>query len=135
MIFIDRCIPRSVARALASVRNDVEWLDDRFPPGTRDEVWLAEAGQRGWIVVTRDKKIRTRPNERRAIEDNQAGCFVLASAGNLNRWETLKIVVPTLDEMERLFAATPRPFIFTINSQLRFREVDLGVARGSRAEE
>ena len=125
MIFIDRSIPRDIADALAHVRDDVEWLEPRFPGNTPDEDWLAEAGRQGWVVVTRDKRIRRRRAELRALVDNHAGCFVLASAGNLSRWETLKIVVPTLDEMVRRFDETPRPFIFSIDAQLRFRQVEL----------
>ncbi len=121
MIFIDRSIPRDVADALSCVRDDVEWLEPRFAHDTPDTEWLAEAGRQGWVVVTRDKRIRIRRAERQAIEDHRVGCFVLASAGNLGRWETLKVVVPTLDEMVRRFDETPRPFIFTIDSALSFR--------------
>ena len=120
MIFIDRSIPRSIASALAAVRNDVEWLEPRFVHDTPDPEWLAEAGQQGWVVVTRDKKIRTRPAERRAIIDNNVGCFILAQKRALDRWNQLKIVVQTLDEMTYRFDETPKPFIFTVDSAFRF---------------
>lgn len=122
MILIDRSIPRSVARALALVRDDVEWLEPRFAHDTPDEDWLAEAGRQGWVVVTRDKRIRTRPRERQAINENATGCFILAQRQVPTPWAALKIVVPTLDEMVQRFAETPRPFIFTIDSTLRFRQ-------------
>ena len=121
MILIDRSIPRSVADALALVRDDVEWLEPRFAHDTPDEDWLAEAGRRGWVVVTRDKRIRTRARERRAINENDTGCFILAQRQVPTPWAALKLVVPTLDEMVQRFAETPRPFIFTIDSTLRFR--------------
>lgn len=121
MIFIDRSIPRDVADALACVRDDVEWLEPRFPDDTADEVWLAEAGREGWVVVTRDKQIRRRYSERKAILDHNVGCFILGQKQTLNRWHHLKAIVGTLDEMERRFEETPRPFIFTIDSALSFR--------------
>src|SRR5687767_13527362 len=66
MIFVDRSIPRGVANALKEVRADVVWLEDLFPHDVKDEDWLREAGRQGWLVISRDKKIRTRPGERRA---------------------------------------------------------------------
>lgn len=72
-------------------------------------------------MVTRDKKIRTRPEERRAIVEHNVGCFILAQKQALNRWNQLKIVVQTLDNMTRRFDETPKPVIFTIDSALRFR--------------
>jgi len=34
--------------------------DDLFPQDTDDEVWLRHAGERGWIVLTKDEKIRAK---------------------------------------------------------------------------
>lgn len=34
--------------------------DDHFPPGAKDEDWLAQVGERGWIVLTKDRRIRYR---------------------------------------------------------------------------
>ena len=65
MIFVDRSVPRSVVTALRAVRDDVEWLEPRFPHDTPDPEWLAEAGKAGWLVITRDQRIRTRPFEQR----------------------------------------------------------------------
>ena len=87
-----------------------------FSHDTKDPAWLAEAGTREWVVITRDKKIRTRPAERRAIVKKNVGAFIIAQRQPLARWDVLKIVVGNLDEIERLFAETPRPFIFTITS-------------------
>jgi hypothetical protein len=114
MIFIDRSIPRSVADALGSVRDDVRWLEPEFPHNAPETEWLPLIGQRGWLAIVRDKKIRSRPAERQAIADNGVGCFMLTQKQPLTRWDYLKLIVPTLDEMERLFATTPRPFIFGV---------------------
>jgi len=114
VIFVDRSIPRGVATALKQVRDDVVWLEDLFPHHTTDEHWLSAAGTNGWLVITRDKKIRTRPGERRALTSQNVGAFCLTPKVNLTRWELLKLLVATLDEMERLFASTPRPFLYGI---------------------
>lgn len=114
MIFIDRSIPKGVADALKAVRDDVRWLEDEFRHDTKETVWLHEIGKRGWLVVSRDKKIRTRPGERRALLDAGVGCFILAQKQILTRWDYLRLLAVTLDEMQRVFASTPKPFIYTV---------------------
>jgi hypothetical protein len=123
MIFLDRSIPRPVASALKAVRDDVLWLEDVFPSETPDVEWLRAAGSNDWLVVTRDKKVRTRPGERRILTESGVGCFILNQKQDLTRWQYLRLLVSTIDEMERIFATTSRPFIFTIDSAGRFRRV------------
>ena len=121
MIFIDRSIPRSVADGLKRTRDDVIWLEDRFAPDTPDWEWLAEAGREGWLVITRDKRIRHRPAEMEAIREHGVGCFVLGHRKNLTRDEYLRFLQPLLDEMERRFAETSRPFLYVVDSAGRMR--------------
>ena len=123
MIFIDRSVPRSVARALKLVRVDeVAWLEEHFSDYTPDEEWLEVAGRKGWLVISRDKKIRTRPGERAALQQHGVGCFILAQKKSLTRWEYLKLLARTLDEMVTRFDETPRPFIYVVNSAGSMRQ-------------
>ncbi len=123
MIFIDRSIPRSVANRLKEMRGDVLWLEDRFPHDAPDEVWLEEAGRQGWLVITHDAKIRTRPGERRAIMEHGAGCFILTYKQDLTRTDIFDLVFSLLEEMEVLFSRTRRPFIYSVNKSGQFRKV------------
>lgn len=126
MIFVDRSVPKGVAEALKQVRDDVCWLEDVFEEGwIKDREWIPEIGARGWLVVSKDKKIRTRQEERRAVRENNVGCFILNYKQPLNRWEILKLVASSLDEMEEKFANTPRPFMYLIDRSGRFRPYDL----------
>ncbi len=115
MIFIDRSLPKSIARALQLVRNDVKWLEDVYTHDTKDPVWLKDAGDQGWLVIMRDKRILTRPGERAALLDNNVGAFYLTHTGNPNRWEILKLIVGALDEMEEVFASEDRPFLYGLD--------------------
>jgi hypothetical protein len=118
LIFIDRSVPKPVADALMCVRNDVEWLEPRYPQDAKDATtWLPDAGKNGWLVIARDKKIRTRAAERQAIIDNGVGAFIIIVKKNLNRWEYLRLIATNLDEMEEVFAATPKPFIWTVETR------------------
>jgi hypothetical protein len=57
--FIDADLSgRLFNQILASAGITVERHQDHFAEGTADEVWLAEAGRRGWVVVSRNKRIR-----------------------------------------------------------------------------
>jgi hypothetical protein len=46
-----------------------------------DEVWLREAGIRGWIILAKDERIRRRQNELSAIELAGAKAFYLTAGG------------------------------------------------------
>jgi PIN like domain len=124
MILIDRSIPKSVATALNATRGDVEWLEPRFPPDTPDTEWLREAGTGGWVVLSRDKKLRTRPAERRAIAAYGVGCFILTQRAPLTPWDYVKVLVPILDELVDRFEQTPRPFIYTVSREGVLRRAD-----------
>jgi hypothetical protein len=82
VIFFDRSVPKSIASALKLVRNDVKWLEDLFDHNTKDTEWLKDVGAWGWLVISRDKKIRTRPGERRALLENNVGAFYLTHTDN-----------------------------------------------------
>ena len=60
----------------------VERLTDHFSKGTPDEKWLAEAGRKRWIVLTRDKRIRYRQLERLALQKAGVRAFVF-TGGNV----------------------------------------------------
>ncbi len=126
MIFLDRSIPKSIAEALKSVRRtDILWLEDRFPHNAKDEDWLPVAGQEEWLVIARDKKIRTRPRERDLVRAHGVGIFIINQKRDPSLWDYFKLMAACLDEMERLFAETPRPFMYLLDSSWRFRNFPL----------
>ena len=45
-----------------------------------DEVWLRDAGQNDWIVLTKDDAIRRRPAERDALMEAEVRAFCLTTA-------------------------------------------------------
>jgi predicted nuclease of predicted toxin-antitoxin system len=122
VIFIDCSLPRSLADRLKEERDDIIWLGDLFDLDTPDETWLAEAGSKGWLVITHDKRIRKRPDERRVLLESGVGCFILVYKQNLKREEIYELVISVLDKMEENFASTSRPFIYTVDKKGTFRE-------------
>jgi hypothetical protein len=78
VFFIDRSLGRKiVAQALREIGETVEIHDDHFAPDAKDAEWLLEVGKRGWIVLTKDDRIRYRVTERTAIESATVRAFVL----------------------------------------------------------
>lgn len=122
MIFIDASLPRTVADELKKVREDVVFKHDIFAPGTDDPIWLRRVGTEGWLGITHDKHIRTRPGERSAIMENGVGCFILTYKQDLQKPEIVRMVFDYLPEMEQKFRDTTRPFIYTVTKNGRFTE-------------
>jgi hypothetical protein len=59
VFFIDHCLGRlHVAEAIRQRGYRVELLADCFDKETFDQDWLRDVGDRGWIVLTKDKHFR-----------------------------------------------------------------------------
>ena len=71
----------ALGRRLAEERDDVVYPGHEalpeVPRGESDDVWLPVIGSRRLAVITRDKRIRCRPLERRAWTDHRVRGFVL----------------------------------------------------------
>ncbi len=122
MIFVDGSVPRSVADELRKIGKNARAKIELFLPETKDPEWLRAAGDNGWLVITHDKYIRKRPGELQAILNHSAGCFILTYRNDLRKEEIVEIVLAHVEEMERRFKATPRPFIYTVTKDGEFRE-------------
>lgn len=67
VFFTDRNLGKKFPEILRSAGLTVERHADHFEHDTPDEVWLRDVGQKGWIVVTHDARIRYKPNELQAV--------------------------------------------------------------------
>jgi hypothetical protein len=112
--FLDESLDSgSIVTALREAGATVERLTDHFPKGTPDEKWLAEAGRRHWIVITRDKRIRYRKLERLALHEAGVRAFVF-TGGNVTIKETGDILAGALKHMSKIARGEPGPFIYHI---------------------
>ena len=122
MIFVNGSIPQSVADELRRIGKDARAKIELFPADTKDPVWLRAVGVNGWLGITRDAKIRTRPAERQAIMEHSAGCFILTYRNDLKRAAIVQLVLDNIEEMEEKFRTTPRPFIYTVTGAGEFKQ-------------
>lgn len=113
--FIDRCLGKhAFPRPLIDAGLLVELHDDHFAPDCRDEEWLAEVGRRGWIVITRDLRIRYRVVEREAVLAN--GVRVISLTARRRSAEDLgRAFAAAAGTAERFIQRTPGPFIATMS--------------------
>ena len=114
-VFFDRTCGKSLPHALKLLGIDAEAHQDHFPQNVHDDVWLADVGQRGWIVFTYDKRIRYNQSERQALLTHGVGCFMLTS-GNRTKWEQMRIVAKAWDRIQEVIAKTPLPFIQLVHA-------------------
>jgi len=86
---------------------------EHFPPGTEDSVWLPFVGQRGWILLTKDKRIRFNQLEKTAVRRHRVREFYFSS-GNFTGAEMSEILIAALPAMIRTVRNQEPPFIASI---------------------
>lgn len=67
VFFTDRDLGNQFPDLLIAAGLHVERHRDHFKPTTADDEWLAIIGERGWVAITHDSRIRYKPNELEAV--------------------------------------------------------------------
>jgi len=111
VFFVDEnLLGRHIAEILRNAGASVELLSDHFPIQTPDVEWLAEVGQQGWLVLTRDMAIGVNIPEAIAVAQGNAKMFAWVM-GNAPRAELERDLVNAIPKMERYAQSHPAPFI------------------------
>jgi PIN like domain len=117
--FIDRSLGRlAVPQALRDDGWDVIALAEHYgmPADQRvaDTEWIEEAAKRGWPILMKDKRIRTRKAEIEMVVQHRARCFVIAR-GDLS---SAQMVHRFLYNRVAIFAAVaePGPYIYSVQA-------------------
>lgn len=114
MYFVDRSLEcRVVVRALQDAGANLHLHSKHFDDDEDDQVWLSEVARRGWVVLTKDKRIRRRPIEKQALVASGARAFVLSS-GNMRGQEMADVLVANLRRIERVVLDTDPPFVAVV---------------------
>jgi len=109
--FVDRCLGSSdVPNALRQAGARVEIHDDHFAQDALDTDWLPIVGAKGWILLTRDKRIRRRELEKQALMSAGIGAFFL-SGTEMTGEDMAQAFVAALSEMSHVVEKRVRPFI------------------------
>lgn len=82
-VLVDRCLPPSFVKALQKfgVQNAYH-LSDVYPDGgeqTEDLEWIKDAGEMGYVVLTRDRRVEKNSLEYQLIEKYGAKVFTITA--------------------------------------------------------
>ena len=125
-LFVDRDLGRRIVpEALRAAGATVEVHDDHFPQNTHDEVWLKEVGEKGWVVIRKDKDIRARTAERAALLSAGVRAFILRTGG-LSGPQNGQILARAYPRIIKFCLGNRPPFVAGISPggriQMLFRE-------------
>ncbi len=118
VFFIDHCLgTEKVAQRLRREGVDARVLvDEGFSADAEDVDWLPVVANKGWAILTKDKRIRRRAIEREAINESRAGAFILTASG-LGGDAIADAFVRALPRMIRIWNTRGRPFVAMVSAQ------------------
>jgi hypothetical protein len=112
--FFDNNLSPLLVAGLRGFGEDVQHLRDAFPENTKDSVWIPQVAESGWILVTRDKRIRTRPLEAEALVRAGLSAFFFVQKRDPDLWGWVEALVRRWTEMKELAERERRPFLFAV---------------------
>lgn len=111
--FLDECLKCSlICDALTAALLPEERLEVARK-GTLDEEWLPRVGQAGWICLSKDRRLMTRPHELRAMIDFKVAVVMLGEASGK---EHARLLVGALPVIRRAAHSLPRAFVLRVDA-------------------
>jgi len=113
--FFDNNLSQRLAKAMDLLEQEerIIHLQDEFQPDAKDEDWLEFVGKNRMILITRDKKIKRRAAELRALKNYKVGAFILGGQ-NPGIWQIVKQIINNWLRIKDLASKTRVPFIFKV---------------------
>ncbi len=131
IFLVDECLGKGVVRALRKAGRHAEWSRDHYPEGTDDEEWIPKVAERGWVILSKDERIQSRPHEVHAVKASGAALFVLR-ARNMNGDAMVAAYLAALSKIEKYASSRRRPFIYRVSRDGKLEPRLGGDRRGSR---
>ena len=97
--FFDEGIGQNLSDGLLHFGKNVEHVLDKFPAGTEDVEWLPYVGENKLILVTKDKGIKRKPNEKALLLQYNIVAFYLGGSEKSGH-NILKQLINAWDKME-----------------------------------
>ena len=117
LLFIDRCA-WSIRLGEALKAKGIKFTPhhEHFEQACPDVDWLPVVGKNGWVVITRDKNIRRKPNELQAFKNNDVLAIVLSSGSSsqASAADTAELVVRLYPKLMRKIQAVKPPAMLTV---------------------
>lgn len=93
---------------------NVERHDDHFDQRTPDLEWINFCGEKGWVVVSSDLRIKKNPLEKQAILSAKVAAFFFTSA-SISSSKQIEAFSSGLTRIAALVLFQKRPFIARIS--------------------
>ncbi|WP_440716920.1 hypothetical protein [Jongsikchunia kroppenstedtii] len=108
-------------RAMTLLRKDTacfgrDPVADILPLGISDSDWIPIVGNRGWVAITSDRRIRTRPAEALLAVEHQLRVIHLHGIGNTLPWDQMVRFASRWNSIENALADTSGPTWLAIQS-------------------
>src|SRR5437867_10496404 len=114
VFFVDRSLGQKIiAEKLRQSGVQVQIHDAHFPQNAPDEDWISEVGRQGWVVLTKDDRIRYRPAALDAYRRHKVRVFIFGS-GEMKAQEMAEAFVRALPKISRFALKKPAPFFARI---------------------
>jgi len=106
--FIDRSLGiEPIRTVLINAGLFVEIHDDHFARDEEDRIWLRAVGERGWVVLTKDQRLRYRPLKIAALRASKAR--------NLRGMEISMVFLTALPRISKVVRSLPGPFVARVS--------------------
>ncbi len=117
---LDENLPASLAHALHALLKpeggEAMSIHERLGAGIGDRDWITVLNREGgWAVLTTDRKLRSRPHERLALEQSGLMVFILAQGWNQESyWPKAAGVIRWVPQMIDALARVKPPALLAI---------------------
>ena len=116
VFFLDRALgTNDVRQALQSAGAVVEIHADHFDPDVEDPVWIEFAGSKGWVILSKDKHLKSNILELRTLLQANTASFLLTNAEATGA-QMGRIYLNALPQMLRFLRKFSTPFIATVSN-------------------
>lgn len=108
--FLDRSLGKTTAARLRDAGYVVHLIAGHYADDASDipdEDWIAEGCSKGWVLLTKDKRIRYRAAELEALQEGHLFCL---ASGNMDLAQMTQAFLDALPKIER--AARDEPVGF-----------------------
>ena len=109
-----------IGKTLAAARRDTihvgHALIPECPLGALDTDWIPAVAARDLVVIGRDKRIRSRPQELQYLKDAGLRVFRIGGKRDLSTWDWLTRFVRHWDRIEEIVRTRgPGPWFYSVN--------------------
>jgi hypothetical protein len=124
--FFDENLGYQLAHGLKGFGEDAIHVTDVYQKGTPDEEWLLYVAKNGYILFTRDKMIRRRPQQLALIKEHKIGAVFLGGK-TMDHWNYIRQIVTAWDKIEAKVMSETPPFAFLVNMHgTKVEKIELG---------